>query len=145
MAAHDVKTPQGRAPFAFKLHQFISGPGKVLATLEPEGVRHITLDAQRYAPGRQEEGTQLYPRAFLPRLWSGVPPGGRSGQSQVEYAPEKSTTSRSMTTKTPATVFCAQPSPGQTYRGSSEDLPESWLDLTKAEPKVKKHLPQICS
>ncbi|MGI9212125.1 MAG: DEAD/DEAH box helicase, partial [Methylococcaceae bacterium] len=61
LAAHDIRTPQGRPPFAFKLHQFISGPGKVLTTLEPQGTRHITLDAQRFAPGRQEEGVQLYP------------------------------------------------------------------------------------
>lgn len=40
LAAHEIKTPQGRPPFAFKLHQFISGPGKVLATLEAQGVRH---------------------------------------------------------------------------------------------------------
>ena len=33
VAAHEIRTPQGRPPFAFKLHQFISGPGKVLATL----------------------------------------------------------------------------------------------------------------
>ena len=25
VAAHDIRTPQGRSPFAFKLHQFISG------------------------------------------------------------------------------------------------------------------------
>ncbi len=53
VAAHEIRTPQGRPPFAFKLHQFISGPGKVLATLEAQGVRHVTLDAQRFAPGRQ--------------------------------------------------------------------------------------------
>ncbi|MBN0273758.1 hypothetical protein JTL36_34750, partial [Pseudomonas aeruginosa] len=39
VAAHDVRTPQGRPPFAFKLHQFISGPGKVLTTLEARGKR----------------------------------------------------------------------------------------------------------
>ncbi|MDD5461517.1 MAG: DEAD/DEAH box helicase [Methylococcales bacterium] len=34
-AQHDVTTPQGQPPFAFKLHQFISGPGKVHATQWP--------------------------------------------------------------------------------------------------------------
>jgi hypothetical protein len=42
----------------------ISGPGKVLATLEAQNVRHVTLDARRFAPGRQEEGAQLYPVHF---------------------------------------------------------------------------------
>ena len=87
VAAHDVKTPLGRAPFAFKLHQFISGPGKVLATLEPEGVRHITLDAQRYAPGRQDEGTQLYPVHFCRDCGQEYHPVWRSSQALGEYEP----------------------------------------------------------
>ncbi|ERW98911.1 hypothetical protein Q016_04636 [Pseudomonas aeruginosa BWHPSA003] len=64
VAAHDVRTSQGRPPFAFKLHQFISGPGKVLTTLEARGKRHVTLDAQRFAPGRQQENVLLYPTHF---------------------------------------------------------------------------------
>ncbi|MGV8637458.1 hypothetical protein ACV35N_36045, partial [Pseudomonas aeruginosa] len=43
---------------------FISGPSKVLATLEARGKRHVTLDAQRFAPGRQQENVLLYPAHF---------------------------------------------------------------------------------
>jgi hypothetical protein len=89
VAANDVKTPQGRAPFAFKLHQFISGPGKVLATLEPAGARHITLDAQRFAPGRQEEGAQLYPVHFCRDCGQEYHPVWRSGQAAQEYTPRE--------------------------------------------------------
>ena len=53
ISAHSIQTSYNKQPFAFKLHQFISGPGKVLCTLEQEGARHVTLDAQRFAPGRQ--------------------------------------------------------------------------------------------
>src|SRR5690625_5704469 len=63
LQAHSIHNPQGRAPFAFKLHQFISGPGKVLTTLEPAGQRNITLDAQRF---RSEEHTsELQSRGHL--------------------------------------------------------------------------------
>ncbi|MEI2625263.1 MAG: hypothetical protein V9G23_16220 [Giesbergeria sp.] len=82
-------TPQGRAPFAFKLHQFISGPGKVLATLEPEGMRHITLDAQRFAPGRQDEGTQLYPVHFCRDCGQEYHPVWRSGKAHVQLRPAR--------------------------------------------------------
>lgn len=37
--------------FAFKLHQFITGAGKVYSTLEPAGQRAITLDGQQFVPG----------------------------------------------------------------------------------------------
>ncbi|HQL33788.1 MAG TPA: DEAD/DEAH box helicase, partial [Treponemataceae bacterium] len=64
MKAHALPDDHGRKPFAFKLHQYISGPGKVLCTLEPRGSRFITLDAQRFAPGRENEDIHLYPAYF---------------------------------------------------------------------------------
>ncbi|MBP8141781.1 MAG: DEAD/DEAH box helicase, partial [Acidovorax sp.] len=137
VAAHDVKTPQGRAPFAFKLHQFISGPGKVLATLEPEGVRHITLDAQRYAPGRQDEGTQLYPVHFCRDCGQEYHPVWRSSQAQGEYEPREIDDISSDDDENARYGFLCPAKLSQVYRGSVDDLPESWLDLTKAEPKVK--------
>jgi ATP-dependent helicase YprA (DUF1998 family) len=137
VAAHEVKTPQGRAPFAFKLHQFISGPGKVLATLEPEGTRHITLDAQRYAPGRQDEGTQLYPVHFCRDCGQEYHPVWRSEQAFVEYAPREIDDISSDDDENARYGFLCPAQLTQVYRGSIEDLPESWLDLTKAEPKVK--------
>lgn len=53
-----------KAPFAFKLHQFISGPGVVMTTLEKRGERVVTLDEQRFAPGRQDEGVLLFRTYF---------------------------------------------------------------------------------
>ena len=88
VAAHEVKTPQNRAPFAFKLHQFISGPGKVLATLEPETLRHITLDAQRFAPQRQSEEVQLFPVHFCRDCGQEYHPVWVSQQGQQRFDPE---------------------------------------------------------
>ncbi len=49
ISAHQTKD-NGRSPFAFKLHQFISGPGRVMLTLEELGKRYITLEPQSFAP-----------------------------------------------------------------------------------------------
>ena len=56
--------PGGRAPFAFKLHQFISGPGQVMTTLEKPGERMVELDMQRFAPGTQNAEKRLYSTYF---------------------------------------------------------------------------------
>ena len=53
-----------KVPFAFKLHQFISGPGVVMTTLEKRGMRVVTLDEQRFAHGRQDEGALLFRTYF---------------------------------------------------------------------------------
>jgi hypothetical protein len=60
ITAHEKQ--EGRGLFAFKLHQFVSGAGKVLSTLEPQGQRTITLDAQRFSPSNEK--AFLYPLYF---------------------------------------------------------------------------------
>lgn len=45
---HNLRTTRGRAPFAFKLHQFISGPGQVRVSLEAPGSRQISFDGNQY-------------------------------------------------------------------------------------------------
>jgi Lhr-like helicase len=137
VAAHEVKTEQGRPPFAFKLHQFISGPGKVLATLEPAGVRFITLDAQRFAPGRQDEEVRLYPVHFCRECGQEYHPVWRSGQSGEQFHPREIDDISSDEDEDANYGFLCPQRPGLAYRGELEDLPESWLDLTKAEPKLK--------
>lgn len=53
-----------RAPFAFKLHQFISGPSQVMTTLEKPGERLVELDMQRFAPGTHDDEKRLYSTYF---------------------------------------------------------------------------------
>lgn len=134
VAAHDVRTPQGRPPFAFKLHQFISGPGKVLTTLEERGKRHVTLDAQRFAPGRQQENVLLYPTHFcrdcgqeyLP-VWHAQQPVSFSSREIDDIAAEDDA----------SYGFLCPLVPGQQYGGLLEDLPETWIDLSRSEPTIK--------
>ncbi|PIQ53229.1 MAG: hypothetical protein COW02_07630 [Comamonadaceae bacterium CG12_big_fil_rev_8_21_14_0_65_59_15] len=51
LCAHNVTDADGKSLFAFKLHQFISGGGKVYATLEAPGKRAITLFGQQFVAG----------------------------------------------------------------------------------------------
>lgn len=138
IAAHAIQTPQGFAPFAFKLHQFISGPGKVHTTLEAEGRRHITLDAQRYAPGRKDEGVMLFAAHFCREC----------GQEYHPVWAESSPHSRRFVPREIDDVasedddarfgFLAPRKEGQPYQGHLEDLPENWLDSSRAAPRVKR-------
>lgn len=147
IAAHDVVTEQGRAPFAFKLHQFISGPGKVHATLEAEGDRNVTLDAQRFAPGRQAEAVLLYPVHFCRDCGQEYHPVWRSEQGRVQFSPREIDDVSADDNDDVKFGFLCPQNRNQQYRGSLEDLPETWLDITKAEPRVKasykKAIPQF--
>ncbi len=133
---HEVKTPQGRSPFAFKLHQFISGPGKVHATLEPLGKRYITLDAQRFAPGRQAESVLLYSTHFCRECGQEYHPVWKENQ-QKKYQPREIDDISSDDNEDLKFGFLCPTNSTQQYQGKLEELPETWLDLTKSEPKIK--------
>ena len=139
VAAHDIRTPQERPPFAFKLHQFISGPGKVLTTLEAQDARHITLDAQRFAPGRQDEGAQLYPVHFCRDCGQEYLPVWQSKHAPTRYTPREIDDITAADNEDVHYGFlCPAPS-SFPYRGDIEELPETWLDLNREPPKVKQN------
>ena len=58
LRAYSVTDASGKSLFAFKLHQFISGGGKVFTTLEAPGQRALTLDGQQFVAG--DRTRQLY-------------------------------------------------------------------------------------
>lgn len=137
VAAHDMRTAQGRPPFAFRLHQFISGPGKVLATLEAPGVRHVTLDAQRFAPGRQAEAVKLYPAHFCRDCGQEYHPVWCSGALDEQFEPREIDDLTADDNEDVAFGFLCPVREGQGYQGALEDLPDAWLDLARSEPRVK--------
>lgn len=139
VAAHEVKTPQGRPPFAFKLHQFISGPGKVLVTLEAQGVRHITVDAQRFAPGRQDEGVQLYSVHFCRDCGQEYLPVWQSKRESASYTPREIDDITPNDNEDVFYGFLCPVGSNLTYRGDIEDLPETWLDLSRDPHKIKQN------
>ncbi len=136
-AQHSVVTPQGRPPFAFKLHQFISGPGKVHATLEAQGIRYITLDAQRFAPGRQTESVLLYPTHFCRECGQEYHPVWREQNSNSHFKPREIDDISADENEDAHFGFLCPSVKTQQFQGCIEDLPEIWLDLSKAQPKIK--------
>jgi len=48
--------------FAFKLHQFVAGAGRLYTSLRPEGERDVTFSGQIFNPKNEEE--RLYPTHF---------------------------------------------------------------------------------
>ncbi|MCD1654122.1 DEAD/DEAH box helicase [Treponema zuelzerae] len=133
MRAHGLPDDHGRKPFAFKLHQYISGPGKVLCTLESEGSRFITLEAQRFAPGRENDGVLLYPAYFC-------------RDCGVEYFPVQKIAGRWMPREIDDAVpkdmegffgFLVPDRSGYDFTGIIDDLPDFWLDWKASTLRVK--------
>ena len=135
-SAHCLRTPQGASVFAFKLHQFISGPGKVFTTLEAENHRTITLDAQRFAPGRQNEGVMLYAAHFCRDCGQEYHPVWRAENSGFQHLPRE-IDDAAADEESSSFGFLAPARAGQQYQGNIEDLPDHWLNLAGAVPKVK--------
>lgn len=133
-AAQHVTTPDGRALFAFKLHQFISGPGKVLCTLEPDDKRQITLDAQRFAPGRQKDSVLLFPTHFCRECGQEYHPVWEATDKVPNFTPREIDDVGS-DEKQRRFGFLAPIRPGQEFEGNPEDLPDSWTDSTDSKVK----------
>lgn len=64
LRAYAVTDSAGKSLFAFKLHQFIAGGGKVYATLEMPGQRAITLDGQQFVSGDDQRLRRYYHAHF---------------------------------------------------------------------------------
>nr|WP_315100226.1 DEAD/DEAH box helicase [uncultured Fretibacterium sp.] len=134
VSVHRLKTPSGKTPFAFKLHQFISGPGRVSCTLEPAGTRVVTLDEQIYAPNREDKDIPLFHTYFCRECGQEFHPvtriGDRFERREIddvagggEDAPYG---------------FIAPLRESQRYQGK-DDLPDDWFDYRgDKEPKLKR-------
>jgi ATP-dependent helicase YprA (DUF1998 family) len=58
-----IRRPEGKPAFTFKLHQFISQGGSVYASLKPAQERYLTLEGQ-YTVEQNGEQTVLFPLVF---------------------------------------------------------------------------------
>lgn len=137
-AAQAVTTADGRALFAFKLHQFISGPGKVLCTLEPDGQRQITLDAQRFAPGRRQEEVLLFPTHFCRECGQEYHPVWKSIETSARYSPREIDDVGS-DEQDRRFGFLAPVREGQDFQGDNDDLPDSWTEPGTTGTKVRQN------
>lgn len=85
LLAYSVHDGAGKSLFAFKLHQFIAGGGKVYATLEAPRHRAITLDGQQFVAGDINRIRRYYHvhfcrdcgQEYMP-VWDAESPEGRT-------------------------------------------------------------------
>ena len=141
LSAQSLKTPDGRSSFAFKLHQFISGPGKVLCTLEGDNKRVITLDSQRFAPSRQDECVFLFNTHFCRECGQEYHPVWENLDKGPDYTPRE-IDDIGTEDRDGRFGFLAPIRLNQDYQGDLENYPDTWLDTSKDEPKLKQHYKQ---
>ena len=136
--AQQVRTADGRAIFAFKLHQWISGPGKVYCTLNDDHVRQITLDAQRFAPGRQQDEVLLYGTHFCRECGQEYHPVWEDAKPQERFSPRE-IDDLGVPDGDRRFGFLSAIRPQMDYQGGIEDLPDAWIDHNRAPVRVKPH------
>lgn len=140
----------GKSLFAFKLHQFISGAGKVYTTLEPAGQRYITLDGQEFKPGDRSKplyhvhfcrscGQDYYP------VWEGF---NENGHALLKRDIEDRGTEEDEDRRFGFYML----DDGHVWQDILDRYPDNWLDYGKSEhdePKLKdsykKHKPMDMS
>jgi hypothetical protein len=137
LAYHTTDKPPedgGRSLFAFKLHQFISGGGKVFTTLEAPGKRFLTLDGSQYVPG--DRGRKLYSvhfcrdcgQEYLP-VWDENTPVGR------QFSP-RNIEDRSHEDEEVRNGFF-MPDTSAIWEDTLDRYPESWLERSGDNYRLK--------
>ena len=137
-----------RLPMAFRLHQFISGPGKVMTTLEREDARKVTLEQQRFAPGRQDDGILLYSTYFCRECGHEYWPVWRESQPETRYQPREIDDIKAENDEVRTFGFLTPDIPNLNYEGE-QSLPDEWIDFTgndlKIRPSYRDKIPQRAS
>ncbi|MGN8852066.1 DEAD/DEAH box helicase [Anaerobiospirillum succiniciproducens] len=131
-----IKTDRGRNPFAFKLHQFISGPGKVYVSLEPRGERYITLDGQRFAPG--DDNKLLFPVYFCRECGYEYMPVWIKGEDGCINSVLPRDINEMSDEDNDSWGYISLKDSDSLYQGSDEELPSEWFDYKNSDtPRLK--------
>lgn len=150
MAAYHVENAAGQRLFAFKLHQFISGPGRVWTSLEPVGQRHVTLDGQKFVPGRERGSALLFGTHFCRRCGQEYHPVWESTRNGRQLSPREIDDTKPEDSGLNFGFLMPESDPAEkAWHGRIEDLPDAWLDFRTEPPKVKttyaEYMPQEVS
>jgi len=138
-----------RPLFAFRLHQFVSKGDAVYASLEPEKRRTITLLKQIFVPNTEREKV-LLPMAFCRECGQEYFTVRRvSKENGATFFEPRGVSDRTFEDEESDTGFLYLSSENP-WPEESDDflklLPESWLEMKRGEPVVKKnnqeYLPQ---
>lgn len=122
--------------FAFKLHQFISGAGRLYTTLDPAGQRTVTFDGQIFDPDHPEKrlysshfcrncGQEHHPVTFVERNSSRY-----FEKREIDDVPVSEEDLPEETSERWGFLM-PEPVDGEfTFNGTEESYPESWLEQT---------------
>ncbi|GGE43148.1 RNA helicase [Marinicauda pacifica] len=127
--------------FAFKLHQFISGAGRLYATLEAAGKREVTVNGQVFSP--RDGGSRLYPVHFCRNCGQEHHPvalRANDAEPAIFLSREiDDLPAREETKATPTWGFLMpEPAENFAFSGRAEDFPEAWQQETRSGEVVLK-------
>lgn len=123
--------------FAFRLHQLISGAGRLYTTLDPADVRTVTFDGQVYDPEHPDK--LLFPAHFCRKCGQEHHPvfqtdaGGqmRFGKREIDDVPIEADDDPDLGTRRWGFLM-PEPADGAfSFGGAPEDYPEPWQEVTK--------------
>lgn len=128
-----LKDGRGKNPFPFKLHQFLSGPGKVYTTLEAPGERDITLDGQAYYAKPNGEKLPLFETYFCRHCGQEYIPvwTHKEENGEISFTP-RPLRDLPVNPEIEYGYLCPVAEVQQEYR-TEDNLPLEWFD-----PKTKK-------
>lgn len=118
--------------FAFKLHQFVAGAGRLYMTLRPEGERDVTFSGQLFNPNNEEE--RLYPTHFCRNCGQEFHPvtlRSHDGTDVFEKREIDDIPVEGDEDDDGADWGFLMPEPSDpefSFSGKDEDYPDSWLD-----------------
>jgi len=134
----------GAAPFAFRLHQWVSRGDTVYATFERPANRHFTLEGQIFAPA-EERAKKLFPLAFCREcghefytVWASQEGGHESFHARELLDTQGQTAPFPGAEAGFLYLSAHKPWPAEADYGQIlERLPDSWLETKQSELRLK--------
>lgn len=150
LIGHEVKHPKTDfAPFAFRLHQFISKGDTVYASLGEEEERYITLQAQQFVPG--DRSHILIPLVFCRECGQEYYAVRRTHGfelDQQKFEPRALSDTQNDNISESGFLYLSTRNPWPTEpEGMLELLPEDWIEEhptrgARVRQSRRKHLPE---
>lgn len=134
LKAYYAKSPENRSLFAFKLHQFISGAGRVFGSLERAGTRYLTLDGQQFVPG--DRTRPLYEIHFCRNCGQEYSPVWRVTDPAPERLSARDIDDRPAGEEGTKHGFF-MPDEDGTFADDPEQYPEEWLEPGSSPPSIR--------
>lgn len=140
LSAYGCRDDNGRALFAFRLHQFVSKGDSVYASPEAPSERHITLQAQQFVPNSDREKV-LLPLAFCRECGQDYYVVRRvARQGAMRFEPRDIGDQVSNEDGEPGFLYVSQdrPWPAES-RELLERLPDSWTEEHKSQVRIRRN------